>query len=73
MGLRLSGEGVTGLASSCEAYDLSQVRNRYLDSPIRLNTHLFRYFTRSANVNAPNATFTADSIQSGMATLRGGF
>lgn len=43
---------------------LSQVRNRYLDSQMRLKIPLSRYLTRSTKANAPKTMFTAGSIQS---------
>jgi len=42
---------------------LSQVRNRYLDSQIRLKTPLSRYLTRNAKAKAPKTMFAAGSIQ----------
>jgi hypothetical protein len=49
---------------------LSQVRNRYLDSQMRLKIPLSRYLTRSTKAKAPKTMFTAGSIQSDMRVLR---
>ena len=48
---------------------LSQLRNRYLDSQIRLKIPLSRYLTRSTKAKAPQTMFAAGSIQSDMRVL----
>lgn len=55
------------------ALPLSQLLNRYLDSPMRFKMPLSRYLTTSTTTNAPTKMFTARSSHSGMSVSPAGF
>ena len=67
----ISSAGGVGMANGFQlAVFLSHVRNRYLDSQMRLKIPMSRYLRKSAQTKAVKTMFTAGSTQLAMRILR---